>query len=540
MTAPRILVVEDERIIALHMRQQLTKLGYDVPNAVSTGDHALRRIEELQPDLVLMDINLKGKLDGIATAATIRRSYDIPVIYLTAYSADETLARAAATNPHGYLLKPFSERELHAMIQVTLARCRTERASLAARERQQQARKMEALGQLARGVADEVDDLLTVLYGQLEVLGGHVAGEPLLAEPIQDVFSEAIEKERLVRQLSEFSGRRKLMPVTISVNDVMARVGDRLHRIVGDAVSLRVLLQDDLWQARIDPDQLGHALVAVVANARDAMANGGTLTIEAQNAVIEQNPLDGGTGGGRHVLLTVSDTGVGMPESVIERAFEPFFTTRASSGASGLGLSLVFGFIRQSGGHISIDSKPGNGTTVRIHLPAAVGDSLAGAAAGEPGGALPGPTGRQGGEPARDIVLASPAAAGIPYKRYRIQPLTAAAPTRSAASPVQWQRADKVLFASVVGPADQAHYRLVVEPLPRQNGWDWEVWRPGSDGPLSRHGRASSVVSAMAAAESAAEHWWKVGTSDDCSAPSVDDGWHRQDHLCGGCETKGE
>ena len=128
-----------------------------------------------------MDINLKGRLDGIATAAAIRRSYPIPIIYLTAYSADETVARAAATNPHGYLLKPFSDRELHAMIQITLARCRTERASRNEQDQRQQARKMEALSQLAAGMADEVDDLLTVLYGQLEVLGGHAISEPALA-----------------------------------------------------------------------------------------------------------------------------------------------------------------------------------------------------------------------------------------------------------------------------------------------------------------------------------------------------------------------
>ncbi len=315
------------------------------------------------------------------TAAAIRQSYLIPIIYLTAYSADETLARAAATNPQGYLLKPFSERELHAMIQVTLARCRNERASAAARQRQQQAHKMEALSRLAGGIADEVDDLLGALYGQLEVLGRHVIGEPVLAEPIQDTFSEAIEKERLIRQLLEFCGRRKLTPAAISVKDQMARVRSRLRQIVGDAVPIRVRLPDDLWQAGIDPDQLAHALADLAANARTAMPDGGTLTIEAQNAVIEQDPLDDRAEAGRYVLLSVTDTGTGMAEDVVERAFEPFFTTGPSGGSNGLGLSLVFGFIQQSAGHISIDSKPGSGTTVRIYLPAAAGDSLVDTAA---------------------------------------------------------------------------------------------------------------------------------------------------------------
>jgi signal transduction histidine kinase len=514
MKAPRILVVEDERIIALHLRQQLTKLGYDVPNTVSTGDHALRRIEEAQPDLVLMDINLKGKRDGIATAAAIRRSYPIPIIYLTAFSADETLARAAATNPHGYLLKPFSERELHAMIQVTLARCRSERESLAAQERLQQARKMEALSQLAGGIADEVDDLLTVLYGQLEVLGGQLIGESALAEPIQDAFSEAIEKERLIRRLLEFCGRRKLAPVTISVNDLMARASGRLRHIMGETIPVQVLLPDDLWQARIDPDQLAHALANLAANARAAMPDGGSLTIEAQNTVIDQEPLDSGTDAGHYVLLSLTDTGTGMPDSVVERAFEPFFTTRPSAGGSGLGLSLVFGFIRQSGGHISIDSKPGSGTTVRLYLPAATGDSSAVEAPDADDQqclALLEQSGDHAAGTGEDTMLNSVVATLRRPIGDRIPPLASITPEQHTLSPVLWHRAENAVFASVLVPPGQFPYRLIVEPLPRQNGWDWAVWRPGSNGQQSRHGRASSVVSAMAAAEDAARHWVKAG-----------------------------
>jgi signal transduction histidine kinase len=511
MTAARILIVEDERIIAIHLRQQLTRLGYDVPNTVSSGDHALRRIEEAQPDLILMDINLKGKLDGIATAAAIRRSYLIPIIYLTAYSTDETLARAAATNPQGYLLKPFSERELHAMIQVTLARCRNERASDAARERLQQARKMEALCQLAGGIADEVDDLLTALYDQLEVLGRHVVGEPVLAEPIQDTFSEAIEKERLVRRLLEFCGRRKLTPVAISVKDQMIRLGGRLRRIVGDAIPVRVALPDDLWQVRIDPDQLAHALANLAANARAAMPDGGSLTIEGQNAVIDQAALAGSPDAGRYVLLSVTDSGTGMPDDVVERAFEPFFTTGPSGGGSGLGLSLVFGFVRQSGGHISIDSKVGSGTTVWIYLPAATGDNVTDAASDRDDRrsvALLDPHESQTTATGANIVLNSAEAAWSLPVGDQVRPL---APTTSGVtSPVLWHRAENAIFASVPGPFGEVHYRLIVEPLPRQNGWDWTVWRPGNDGQQSRYGRASSIVSAMAAAEDAAGHLVKT------------------------------
>jgi nitrogen-specific signal transduction histidine kinase len=400
------------------------------------------------------------------------------------------------------------------MIQVTLARCRNERASVAARERLQQQRKMEALSQLAGGIADEVDDLLTALYGQLEVLGRHVIGEPVLADPIQDTFSEAIEKERLIRRLLEFCGRRKLTPATISVTDQMARVSGRLRRIVGDAIPIRVLLPDDLWQARIDPDQLAHALANLAANARAAMPDGGSLTIEAQNAVIDQDPLDSIADAGRYVLLSVTDTGTGMPDDVVERAFEPFFTTRPSGGGSGLGLSLVFGFVRQSGGHISIDSKPGSGTTVRIYLPAATGDILADTAADgdeRRSVALLDPQGGRATATGETIVLDRVAAAESQAGCNHVRPLRSTTSGQDVASPVLWHRAENAVFASVPGPMGQIQYRLIVEPLPRQNGWDWTVWQPGNEGQQTRYGRASSIVSAMAAAENAAGHWVITG-----------------------------
>jgi signal transduction histidine kinase len=511
MTAPRILVVEDERIIALHLRQQLTKLGYDVPNAVSTGDHALRRIVEAQPDLVLMDINLKGTMDGIATVAAIPPAYRIPIIYLTSYSTDETVARAAATNPHGYILKPFSERELHAMIQVTLARCRAERTSRAEAERQQRARKMEALSQLAAGMADEVDDLLTVFYDQLDVLGSHAIGAPALAEPIQDAFSEAVEKERLINRLLDFSGRRKLAPADISVHDLVSGVTGLLRRIVGDAIQLRVALPDDLWEARVDPDQLSRALVNLVTNSREAMPDGGRLTIEGQNTIIDQNNLDGNTDAGRYVLLRIVDTGTGMPEHLVERVFEPFFTTRSPSGGRGLGLSLVFGFMQQSGGHISIDSKPGSGTAVRIYLPAATQKAAAIASANRGFGVRSGPPRERVSQAGMD--LASDAAATL-LRRPDEGIRHAATPRKDSASPVLWEKAESALFASVLVYPGPVRYRLIVEPLPKRNGWDWTVWRPGSGGKMSLYGRASSVVGAMAAAEDAAGRWGQGGPPD--------------------------
>ncbi len=346
------------------------------------------------------------------------------------------------------------------------------------------------------------------------MLGGHVIGEPALTEPIQDAFGEAIEKERLIRRLLEFCGRRKLTPVMVSLNDLMPRVSGRLRQLMGETIPIRVLLPGDLWPAWIDPDQLARALANLATNAREAMPDGGSLTIEAQNTDIEYAGADRGSGSERFVTLSVSDTGIGMPAGVVERAFEPFFTTRPSNGGTGLGLSLVFGFIRQSGGHVSIDSKPGSGTTVRLYLPTAMSDDHTVPSADDQTW-LTLRADNHAAEPAGNHVLNSVAMAPDPFGNVHIRSRVTATSGLHTELPISWHRAGNAVFASVVGPVGQVHYRLIVEPLPRQDGWDWTVWRSGTPERQSRYGRASSVVSAMAAAEDAAGNWELPGLPGD-------------------------
>jgi signal transduction histidine kinase len=499
MTASRILVVEDESIVALHLRQQLIELGYDVPDAVASGDHALHQIEASRPDLVLMDINLKGELDGIATASRIPLKHRIPVIYLTAYADEATLSRASATNPYGYLLKPFHERELHAMIQMALARCRAEHAADHARLARLREEKLSALGQLAGEMADDFDELLRVVYGQLELLGQHAIEYPVMARPIGDAFVEAIEKERLVRRLLAFSGRQKLTEAVVSLPDLIADQSQELRHALGDVIEIRTHLPDDTEPLWIDARQLAKALLDLAANARDAMPDGGILTIEARNTAFD--PEWTGTGldapSRRHVLLTISDTGSGMPQSVLEQAVEPFYSTKP--GADGLGLSMVFGFVRQSGGQISIDSEPDRGTTVRLWLPAAADAAANGESAPFRTEALPRPR-RRPVDGGNAIEPRQTARQPGDYRR-GFSPMQ-----RENVLPVAWHTAEDTMFASALSNLGRVHYRLIVEPLPRRNGWDWAVWRPGGADETTRHGRASSVLAAMAAAEATARH----------------------------------
>ncbi|MGD0432233.1 MAG: response regulator [Acetobacteraceae bacterium] len=498
MLASRVLVVEDEGIIAFHLRRQLIRLGYEVPDAVTNGDQALREVDASPPDVVLMDIVLEGQLDGIATAARIPTAHHIPVIYLTAHSDDATLKRASATNPYGYLLKPISERELHATIQMTLARCRSERASSAAREVRRHERKMAALGDLAGSVAGEFNDLLSVIYSQLELLGEHVIKYPAIAAPVDDAFAEAIEKEKLVQQLLAFSGRQTLTYDAVSMHNLVTDMAQEIERIQDRSIRIQSILPERLWKARTDARQLANALSNLITNARDAMPGGGVVTIEGQNVVLGQNSTYFGSDAapGRYVLLTVTDTGDGMTKPVIERAFEPFFTTKP--GGDGLGLSVVFGFIRQSGGHISIDSETGRGTNVRLWLPAAAeANAITGDTSADD----------QTTEAWRAITrLAGSRFPSIKRMRRQLE-REASQAIPWGELPVAWQRSDSVLFASLQPGTGMPTYRLIVEQLPRRKAWDWAVWRPGDPAGTSRYGRASSVIVAMAAAEEAARQW---------------------------------
>ncbi|HWA46747.1 MAG TPA: response regulator [Dongiaceae bacterium] len=496
MAEPKILLVEDERIPAFNLQQRLRKLGYDVPSIVPSGTEALMLIEQQRPDMVLMDIHIEGDLDGIETASRIPPEWMIPVIYLTAYSEEATLQRAAATKPYGYLLKPFSERELHATIQMALQRHATELAlrqreadlersredfrflfannplpmwvfdleTLAfldvneaavttygyareeflgmtitqirpaedipkiqdlltskaphhsaqnwrhlrkngkiievdvfsyaltfdgrparitvavdvtqrnrAEEQLRQSQKMEAVGQLTSGVAHDFNNLLTIVQGNLELIGERLPPDPAISNMMSDALGASERGAMLTRRLLAYSRQQTLEPRTISLHQLVADLMALLRRTLDETIALDAILAPDLWHVRIDPGQLENALLNLAVNARDAMPNGGKLTIEAFNTFLDadyaaQNPE---ITPGEHVLVAVTDTGTGMPPEVVVRAFEPFFTTKAVGRGTGLGLSMVFGFVRQSGGHIKIYSEIGRGTSIKLYLPRA-------------------------------------------------------------------------------------------------------------------------------------------------------------------------
>jgi signal transduction histidine kinase len=374
MPSARIMLVEDERIVALHLQQQLAKFGYDVVANIASGEQALKKVEELRPDLILMDIHIEGPIDGIETAARIPADHAIPVVYLTAYSEEATLERARSTKPYGYLLKPFSERELHATIQMVMERRRSEIALRASEDRLRQAQKMQVVGQLAGGVAHDFNNLLAIIYGNLELIEDEAtaAGNENMKALVATALKAAERGGSLTHQLLAFSRLQPLQTSVLDVGRLVRGLIDMLGRTLGETVQIEQKLPSDLWKIKIDPNQLENALLNLAVNARDAMPNGGSLLIEGENIDLDKIYADQHeeVAPGRYVLLSVTDTGSGMSKEVRERALEPFFTTKPVGEGTGLGLSMVYGFVKQSDGHINIYSEPGLGTAVRLYLPA--------------------------------------------------------------------------------------------------------------------------------------------------------------------------
>jgi PAS domain S-box-containing protein len=244
-------------------------------------------------------------------------------------------------------------------------------------ERQQaaivlQAQRMEAVGQLTGGVAHDFNNLLTVILGNLELLEPKLRDE--LAQSLAAEAREAAEMgARLTDRLLTFARRQRLEMQSLNLNTFVLGLTELLRRTIGAPIDLSTALAPDLWPITADPAQIENAVLNLVLNARDAMPHGGRLVIETFNATLDDADVASipGMAAGDYVVLSVADTGHGMPPEVRDRAFEPFFTTKAAGKGSGLGLATIYGFARQSGGNVTIYSEVGRGTTVNLYLPPA-------------------------------------------------------------------------------------------------------------------------------------------------------------------------
>jgi signal transduction histidine kinase len=238
-----------------------------------------------------------------------------------------------------------------------------------------EAQKMQAIGQLTGGIAHDFNNLLTVILGNLEVAKSRLENEPALHTRLERASWAAQRGATLTRHLLAFARRQPLEPAPIDLTQTVPAMIPLLRRTLGEPIDVRYVETAGLWPALADPAQLESAVLNLALNARDAMPNGGRLTIELANKVLDEEyaKTHVEVTPGDYAMLAVSDTGTGMTPEVLARAFEPFFTTKTDGKGTGLGLAMVFGFTKQSGGHISIYSEPGEGTTVRLYLPRAIG-----------------------------------------------------------------------------------------------------------------------------------------------------------------------
>jgi len=401
----RVLLLEDSAIDAELVSSNVTQFRehYHIDWAADRAsfESHLRRGNH---DIILADYSLPD-FDGLTALSMARETTpNTPFIFVSGVVGEEFATNAMTRGATDYVVKRNLSR-LPAAIERALAesrerseRLRAERALLE-REAQlreanetleakvkartqelmhmeatlRQAQKMEAVGQLTGGIAHDFNNLLAAITGSLELIKKRLAeGQPQgLERYITAAQGAARRAASLTQRLLAFSRRQTLAPRTADVNRLVAGMEDLIRRSVGPDVELEIVHAGGLWNTKVDVSQLENALLNLCINARDAMLpNGGRLTIETANAWLDERAAkERELASGQYITLCVTDTGVGMPPEVIERAFDPFFTTKPLGSGTGLGLSMVYGFVRQSGGQVRIYSELGRGTTVRLYLP---------------------------------------------------------------------------------------------------------------------------------------------------------------------------
>ena len=361
-----------------------------------TGQQALAICQEQEINVAILDLRLPD-IDGMQLLKDLKsHNPEIKVIINTAYASLESAMAAINQEAFAYVRKMGDVEELLAHIHRALyehmatysellerkVQERTEallrangelKREISERQRIEeelrQAQKMEAIGRLAGGVAHDFNNILTAIIGNCDLILRRLDPDDKLYTDITQILRSGERAATLTRQLLTFSRQQVLQPVVLNLSTVVANMEDMLQRLIDETIVQSTILEPELSNIKADPGQIEQVIMNLVINARDAMPEGGQLTIETTNITLDEvyanqhNQLKAGP----YVLLKISDTGVGIDAETESRIFEPFFTTKKDG--TGLGLATVYGIINQSGGHIDVQSRPGQGTTFSIYLP---------------------------------------------------------------------------------------------------------------------------------------------------------------------------
>jgi signal transduction histidine kinase/ActR/RegA family two-component response regulator len=313
--------------------------------------------------LLLVPLRVRG--ESIGLLSLVRFTPESPPFDEHDLELAQALADHAALALTNARLLSSARRELE-------ERERAEAALKKTEEQLVQAQKMEAVGRLAGGVAHDFNNLLSAILGYSAILLEDLEAGDRVREEIEEIKKAGERAATLTRQLLAFSRQQVLEPRIVDLNEVIGNIDQMLRRLLGEDVTLLVSTHRELSKIKVDPGQIEHVIMNLVVNARDAMPNGGRLTIETHNVILDEayareHPE---VTPGPHVLLAVSDSGIGMDKKTLGRIFEPFFTTKVKGKGTGLGLSMVFGIVTQSRGSIWVYSEPGKGATFKIYFPA--------------------------------------------------------------------------------------------------------------------------------------------------------------------------
>lgn len=374
MDPARILIVEDSPAIAAKLELTLTKLGYHPVGRAATGRDALDMALSAAPDLVLMDIELEGEMTGIEAAERLRTEREAPVVYLTSHSDEESLALAQQTGPYGFLIKPFKDRDLRAAIETALRRFELEQKRKDREAALRQARKHEAIRTLAGGMAHEFNTVLSIILGNAEMALEDLPAHWPAHKNLEQIRAASLRGRDAVQQLLVFlkrpeRGKPTLDPAAALLESVrVIRSGLPSH------IRLECRLVPDGGHVPGDPAQLHQVLGNLLENAIYAVRDkegAGTIRVTLERAGEREKTAVGEAPAG-YYLLRVTDDGVGIPETDLERVFDPYFTTRRIGEGVGMGLAVVYGIVRSLGGFVRIQSTVGRETTAEVFLPAVV------------------------------------------------------------------------------------------------------------------------------------------------------------------------
>jgi PAS domain S-box-containing protein len=362
-------------------------------------------------------------------------------------------------------------------------------ASRDTERRLQQSQKLDAIGKLTGGVAHDFNNMLTVITGTTETLVAGLKEQPSLLKTAELIDQAAERCRELVQHLLAFARRQPLEPRNVDINATVLDVAKLLRPTLGEQIEISSILEPQVPISHVDPSQLAHSLLNLAINARDAMPDGGKLLFETRNVVLDEayaaaNPE---TKAGPHVMLAISDTGTGMSPDVQDKVFEPFFTTKAVGKGTGLGMSMVYGFVKQSGGHIKIYSEQGHGTTIRIYLPPASGEIKPAASKAAPA---------SGGT--ETIMVVEDDALVRNFAITQLQSLgyktVAAADSRAAMALVENGQPFDLLFTDVIMPGRMTGRQLAEQVAKRRPGIKVLYTSGYTDNAIVHHGRLDEGV----------------------------------------------